>query len=331
MRAVGHLQPTPDLSKSSFSEFTLRDPEPAPLDLRIRVEATGSNPVDYKERKTRTSKDGVTPVILGWDGAGVVEAVGDSVQGFEVGDKVFWSGEFTKAGSNAELQLVDHRIVGRMPQNLDFADAAALPLTGITAYEALFEQLQIPQRGAGDVLIIGGAGGVGSMGIQLLRTLTDARIYATAGREASREWVNQMGAHHVVEREQLAKGRADELPQFDYVFCTTHSDQYSKLFPEIIKPLGKLALIDDPDIFDVRPLKLKGLTTVWELIFTKTLLGHKVESQGTILNTLASLVEEGKMRSTASTILNGLNPNSLYEAHRLQESGTTIGKTIIAF
>lgn len=331
MRAIGFYNPTPTLSDDSFKELPLPDPTPHSKDLLIKPHATSVNPVDYKERQKRRSQDG-SPIILGWDGAGTVVATGTDTTGFATGDRVFWSGELLRPGSNAELQCVDHRLVGRMPKGLSFADAAALPLTAITAYEALFERLQIPAQKAGNVLIIGGAGGVGSIGIQLLRALTDAEVFATAGREDSQAWVKSMGAQHVVDRAALHNNAArSRLPQFDYVFSTTHSDSYHGIFPEIIKVGGKLALIDDPESFDIAPFKRKSIGVMWELIFSKSLYGHDMASQGRILGQIARLVDEGKLRSTRNKVLEGLTPKSLIEAHRLQESGGTIGKTVIDF
>jgi zinc-binding alcohol dehydrogenase family protein len=214
MKAVGFYAPTKNLSNDSFQELTLPDPVLGSSDLLLEPRAVSINPVDYKERQKRLTPNGEFS-ILGWDGAGIVKAVGEETTGFNVGDKVFWSGEFNRPGSNATLQSVDYRLVGRMPSNLDFADAAALPLTGITAYEALFKRLQIPHQNAGKVLIIGGAGGVGSIAIQLLKLLTDAEVYATAGREDSKQWVTAMGADHVIDRNELKdSGKRGKLPQF---------------------------------------------------------------------------------------------------------------------
>ena len=331
MLAIGFHNPTPTLSDDSFKELSLPDPTPHSKDLLIRLHATSVNPVDYKERQKRASRD-ETPNILGWDGAGTVVATGSDTSGFAGGDQVFWSGELLRPGTNAELQLVDHRLVGRMPSRLSFADAAALPLTAITAYEALFERLQIPAQKAGNVLIIGGAGGVGSIAIQLLRALTDADVFATAGRDDSRAWVEKMGAQHVVDRAALLDERArKELHQFDYVFSTTHSDNYHRIFPEIIKVGGKLALIDDPESFDIAPFKRKSIGVMWELIFSKSLHNHDMASQGRILGQIAGLVDEGKLHSTRNKVLGGLTPQSLIEAHRLHESGGMIGKTVIDF
>jgi NADPH2:quinone reductase len=329
MKAVGFYVPTKDLLNDSFQELTLPDPVPGASDLLVEPHAVSINPVDYKERQKRVAPhDGFS--ILGWDGAGVVKASGEETTGFNVGDKVFWSGEFNRPGSNATLQSVDYRLVGRMPSNLNFADAAALPLTGITAYEALFKRLRIPNQGAGKVLIIGGAGGVGSIAIQLLKLMTDAKVYATAGREDSKQWVTDMGADYVIDRNELKDSdKRRDLPQFDYVFSTTHSDSYHAIFPEIIKVGGGLALIDDPAQFDIGPFKPKSITVSWELIFSEALFQNDLASQGWILNKLSQMVEAGKLRSTAKTFLRGLNPQTLVKAHKLQESGTTIGKTVI--
>jgi NADPH2:quinone reductase len=332
MQAIGFLNPTPKASSESFQSFTLPDPAPSGRDLLIKPQAVSVNPVDYKERSHRAPSKPGKPVILGWDGAGEVVAVGDSAHGFKTGDRVFWSGELNRDGSNSTLQLVDHRLVGRMPKSLDFAEAAALPLTSVTAYEALFERMRVPTTNAGRVLIIGGAGGVGSVAIQLLKALTDAEVYATAGRPDSAEWVHRMGADVVVNRHDLNNpSKRSELPEFDYVLCTTHAAHYEQIFPEIIKPLGVLGLIDDPKQFDFPALKRKSIAAVWELIFTKSLFQVDVSSQGNTLNLIADLIDQKRLTSTKNRILEGLTPEALTEAHRLQEAGESIGKTVIAW
>jgi NADPH2:quinone reductase len=331
MKAIGFLTPSPTLSPTSFEEFSLPDPVPLGNDLLIHVRAASVNPVDYKERRKRLSDKGV-PVILGWDGAGDVVGVGSHVTGFKQGDKVFWSGDFRRPGSNASLQCVDYRLVSHMPKLLDYPAAAAMPLTAITAYEALFERLRVPRRDAGQILVIGGAGGVGSVAIQLLRALSDAEVYATAGRQESKSWTISMGAHHVVERVDLLDERArQKLPQFDYVFSTTHTDTYHDIFPELISVGGRLGFIDDPLAFDVMPFKSKSIGVHPELIFSKGLYGSNIESQGQMLAEIAKLIDSKALRSTVNTVLDGLTPAAIYEAHKLQESGTTIGKTVIRY
>jgi len=331
MRAIGFYTPTPELSEHSFSVYDIAMPKVGPQDLLIKIGATSVNPVDYKERQNR-SAEGRDPEILGWDGAGVVKDMGSEVTGFKEGDRVFWAGELRRQGTYAEYQAVDHRIVGHLPDSLDVALGAALPLTSLTAYEAIFKRLKIPQTGAGKVLIIGGAGGVGSIAIQLLRAETDAEVYATAGREESKAWIKKMGAQHIVERNVInLHGESPELPKFDYIFSTTHSDTYLKAFPLLLKPGGHLCLIDDPETFNIREFKLRSQTVSWELMFTPTLFDHDRESQGRILDRIGKLAEEGRIISTMNTRLEGLSPQSIIEAHRMQESGGNIGKTVVEY
>jgi NADPH2:quinone reductase len=261
-----------------------------------------------------------------------VTQLGDAVTGFKEGDRVFWAGELRRQGTYAEYQAVDHRIVGHLPESLDLAPSAALPLTSLTAYEAIFQRLRIPKTGAGKVLIIGGAGGVGSIAIQILRAETDAEVYATAGREDSKAWAKKMGAHYVVERSAInLDGESPELPQFDYIFSTTNSDSYLKAFPFLLKPGGHLCLIDDPESFNIREFKLRSQTVSWELMFTPTLFDHDRESQGRILDRIGELAHEGRIVSTMNTRFDGMSPENLIAAHRIQESGGNIGKTVVAY
>ncbi len=331
MRALGFHTPTPKLTDTSFSTYVLPIPKVGPQDLLIKVAATSINPVDYKERQQRTS-NGKDPEILGWDGAGTVAGLGSAVTGFKDGDRVFWAGELRRQGTYAEYQAVDHRIVGHMPKSLDFAPAAALPLTSVTAYEAIFQRLKIPKTGAGKVLIIGGAGGVGSIAIQILRAETDAEVYATAGREDSKAWVKKMGAQHVVERSAInLAGDSPALPKFDYIFSTTNSDTYLKAFPLLLKPGGHLCLIDDPETFNIREFKLRSQTVSWELMFTATLFDHNRASQGRILDRIAELTDQERITSTINTRFEGMSPENLIAAHKIQESGSNIGKTVVTY
>lgn len=318
----------------TLDEFNLTLEEvPTPIlkeyDLLVEVKAFSINPVDYKVRSSRTSEQG-SPVILGWDAAGTVKAIGSKVQNFKLGDKVYYSGELTRDGSYAEMQAIDSRLVGHMPNSLSFTDAAALPLTTITAYEALFEK-NLSLGGDSNVLIIGGAGGVGSIAIQLLKAKTQARVIATAGREETKAWVTKMGADITVDH---SKNLSEELKQkgietVDVVFGTTHSDKYLGIIPSLLRSFGHFILIDDPKTLDIVPFKRKALSVHWEFMFSKSLHGYKMESQGNILSEVARLVDEGKIKSTVTKVLKGLTPQNLKEAHSIVERGSSIGKIVV--
>lgn len=342
MRAVGFRTPSPVLHEHSFEEFSMELPELRPTDLLIRVAAASVNPVDYKLRQHHGLPGG-TPRVLGFDGAGTVVQLGSacsapSLTGFAPGDRVFWCGELTRQGSNAEFQAVDYRTVAKIPPGVSFEDAAALPLTALTAYGALFDRLGLPTQQSsartapGNILIVGGAGGVGSIAIQLLRALTDVRVYATANRPESHEWARAMGAHEVIRSADLREPtRHAQLPPFEYIFSTTHSDQYHGVFPSLMPVGGRLALIDDPEHFDIRSYKERSLTVSWMWVFDKTFHNTTQATQGAALTHIAHLLETGKVRSTATKRISGLSVASLYQAHAHQESGSSIGKIVVGY
>ena len=293
--------------------------------MLVRVKAFGFNPVDYKIRQTRDATD--TPVILGWDAAGVVEAVGSEVSGFTAGDEVYYAGDLTRPGSYAELQAVDYRLVSLKPRSLEFADAAALPLTSLTAYEALLER-GIHYTSESTVLIIGGAGGVGSIAIQLLKALTPAKVITTATRPETIQWVKEMGADHVIGR-----GLQDELKQLgiewlDGIFSTTHTADYLPIYPELLRPFGHLAVIDDPPSLDILPFKRKALSVHWEFMFAKSMFGYEPDTQGAILREVAELVDDGRVKSTRSKTFS-VSVENLRVAHETLERGTACGKMVM--
>jgi zinc-binding alcohol dehydrogenase family protein len=274
--------------------------------------------------------------VLGWDAAGVVRAVGPEVTLFRPGDRVWYAGSIARPGSNSELQLVDERIVGRMPASLDFAEAAALPLTSLTAWEMLFDRLQVPTGSEGEgrsLLVIGAAGGVGSILVQLARQLTRLTVIGTASRPATRDWVRTNGAHHVIDHSQplAAELARANLAQPDYVISLTHTDQHFDQIVEAIAPQGKFGLIDDPAPIDVRKLKRKAVSLHWELMFTRSLFGTPdMVRQHEILNRIAELVDAGTVRSTASERYGRIDAGNLKRAHALLESGRAQGKIVLA-
>ncbi|MCX7115164.1 MAG: zinc-binding alcohol dehydrogenase family protein [Gammaproteobacteria bacterium] len=318
----------------AIQDFNLIEIElPTPLlrdnDLLVRVKAVSVNPIDYKIRQ-RHSSENDTPVILGWDVAGVVEQVGKSTKGFNIGDEVYYAGDLNRPGGNAEFQAVDHRLAAHKPKSLSFIEAAALPLTAITAWEALLERNYFSYTHDTKVLIIG-SGGVGLMAIQVLKAKTDCRVIATSSRDETRALTQKMGADLIINhknglREELDKAGVGEL---DLVFSTTHSDQYLKHIPSLLRPFGHFVLIDDPGELNITSFKQKSLSVHWELMFTKSLFNYQLETQGHILAEVAALIDSGKMKSTANLVLDGLTIAHLKEAHETLESGQSIGKIVI--
>jgi zinc-binding alcohol dehydrogenase family protein len=330
MKAVGYFKPShgPD----NLQDVEIAKPSVGKGDLLIAVKAVSVNPVDYKVRQSREANEGA-PVILGWDGAGVVEDVGDGVTGFKKGDEVFYAGDLTRQGSNAEFQTVDHRLVGLKPKTLSFADAASLPLTSLTAHEGLFEKLKAPKTGDFNILFIGGAGGVGSIGVQLAKTLTEGKVFATAGRGLSRDWLTALGADGVIDRQLPIREEMKRLGvlHFDYVFSTTHTAEYLRDLEDIVRPFGTICLIDDPAVLDIAGLKKKSISVAWELMFTKSMYRHDMESQGQILNEVARLAEQNRIRPTTKTVLEGLKSENFKQAHASLETGGGLGKIVIKF
>lgn len=335
MRAVAYQNPQPISADTSLTDVDLPIPEARGRDLLVEIRAISVNPVDTKVRKNATPDAGQYKV-LGWDASGIVKAVGADVTMFKPGDEVYYAGVINRDGSNAEFQLVDERIVGLKPKSLDFAAAAALPLTSITAYEALFDRLKVqdPVPGAGRVLlIIGGAGGVGSIAIQLARTLTDLTVIATASRPETQSWVSDLGAQHVIDHSKPLGPQIEALglgaPAF--IFSTTNTGDHIADIAEAIAPQGRFALIDDPKTLDATLFKRKAASIHWEFMFTRPLFqtADMIE-QHNLLTEVASLVDAGKVRTTLTETLGAINAANLKKAHALIESGKTKGKIVLA-
>ncbi|MBA4749880.1 MAG: zinc-binding alcohol dehydrogenase family protein [Alphaproteobacteria bacterium] len=305
---------------------TLNDPVPGDMDLLIDVKAFSLNPVDYKIRRSRngTSDD---PVILGWDAAGIVLKTGKNVSGFKEGDAVFYAGDLMRPGSYASRQAVDARLVAKKPERLSFEEAAALPLTALTAWEALFERgiTYTPQT---IVLIVGGAGGVGSIAIQLLKAITPATVIVTASRPETKNWVKKMGADHVMGRDLETELARLGQPEVDVIFATTHTKDYVSLYPKILRPFGNLCVIDDPETLDVVPFKAKAQSVHWEFMFAKSMHQFRLESQGHILQKIAHLVQEKRIFSTLTRSLES-TLDQLKKGHNFLENGSSCGKTVI--
>ncbi|MGF1475291.1 MAG: zinc-binding alcohol dehydrogenase family protein [Geminicoccaceae bacterium] len=334
MKAIGYTSTGPIDREDALIGFEMEKPSPTGHDLLVRVQAISVNPVDYKIRMRR-APGGDRPDVLGWDAVGEVVEVGNDATMFKPGDMVWYAGTIDRPGTNAEFHLVDERIVGRKPTSVSAADAAALPLTTLTAYEMLFDRLRVtdPVPGAAPaVLIIGGSGGVGSIAIQLLRALTDLTVIATASRPETEAWVTELGAHHAVDHSQPLPAQIDALgigaPGF--VFSTNHTEQYVGPIAELIAPQGRFGLIDDPDTLDILPFKTKAVSTHWELMFTRPLFETPdIARQGEILNQASELLDAGKIRSTATETLGTICAENLKRAHAILESGKARGKLVL--
>jgi zinc-binding alcohol dehydrogenase family protein len=331
MKAIGYRDAGPISAENSLIEFETDVPKPGPKDLLVEVRGVSVNPVDVKVRELMQPEDG--PRILGFDAAGVVKAIGSDVEKFQPGDEVFYAGDLMRPGSNAGFQLVDERIVGRKPKSLDFTEAAGMPLTAITAWEILFDSFGL-EEGDGDgdaMLVIGGAGGVGSILIQLAKKLTGLEVIATASRPDTEAWVKKMGADHVVNHRKPLDEEMKALgisPRF--VAALTNTDQHIAAIVEMIKPRGHIALIDDPEALDIKPLKFKAITLSWEFMFTRPMFEtDDIEVQHQLLNRVADLLDEGTLMSTVNKHAGELSVANLTAAHAFQESGAAIGKTVL--
>lgn len=334
MKAVAYQDAGKLERVDSLIDVTLDKPVAAGRDLLVQVEAVSVNPVDYKIR------NGVSPEagqwkVLGWDAVGTVIGTGDQVRDFKSGDRVWYAGSLIRPGANSEFHLVDERIVGHKPASLANSEAAALPLTSITAWEMLFDRLDVrePVAGAANaILIIGGAGGVGSITIQLARALTDLTVIATASRPETQEWVKQLGAHHVIDHSKPLAEQVEALgigaPAF--VFSTTQTLDHLSEIVTLIAPQGRFGLIDDPDKLDIMPFKRKSVSVHWELMFTRPIYQTAdMAEQGRLLNEVARLVDEGKVKTTLTDVLSPINATNLKAAHGVLESGKAKGKIVL--
>ncbi|MBB5827244.1 zinc-binding alcohol dehydrogenase family protein [Micromonospora carbonacea] len=325
MRAVGYRRNLPSSDPSSLLDLTLPVPTPGDHDLLVRVEAVSVNPADVKVRAG--SAPGDEPRILGYDAAGVVERVGPAVTLFAPGDEVWYAGSLARPGTNSELHLVDERIVGPKPASLDFAEAAALPLTALTAWESLFDRLRLTATSTGTLLVLGAAGGVGAILVQLARHLTDLEVVGTASRPESRRFVLDQGAHRVVNHHE---DLAEALPGgVDHVFSPFSAGMVG-IFARIVRPFGAVVAIDEPPGLDLLPLKAKSIAWHWELMFTRPLHDPTSLAQHHILRRVAELVDEGVLRTTMTTRIDGIDAANLRRAHAAVESGATIGKIVLA-
>lgn len=316
---------------TALIDIDLPAPTPGPRDLVVQVRAISVNPVDTKIRRNAAVTE---PRVLGWDASGIVQAVGADVSLFKVGDEVFYAGSILRPGSYSERHLVDERIVGHKPKSLDFSEAAALPLTSITAWELLFDRLGVPEGGGQGktLLIIGAAGGVGSILTQLASTLTGLTVIGTASREQTQAWVKDLGADHVIDHSLplMPQIQALGLQHVHYVASLTHTDSYYPQLIEALVPQGRLALIDDPKTLDALPLKRKSLSLHWELMFTRAIFETEdMVRQHELLDRVATLIDAGQLKTTLGEHYGTINATNLRRAHALIESGRARGKIVL--
>jgi len=339
MQAVGYQHILPSEEPSSLLDLELPRPEPGPRDLLVAVQAISVNPVDTKIRQRAAPPPGQFR-ILGWDAAGQVQAVGAEVSLFKPGDEVWYAGARDRPGSNAQLQVVDERIVGHKPSSLSYAEAAALPLTLVTAWELLFDRLQVrrlmpgepPGSGQDAILIIGAGGGVGSILTQLARQLTGLTVIGTAARPETQAWVRELGAHFIVDHSQPLAPQLAAVghPEVRYIASLTQTEQHLATIITVIAPQGRLAVIDDPRQLDVMPFKQKSASVHWEFMFTRSLfVTPDLEAQHQILEDGARLVDQGLLRTTLASHFGLINASNLRRAHALIESGQARGKIVL--
>ena len=332
MKAVGFQENLPIENTDSLQDIEMEIPVAQGRDILVEVKAISVNPVDYKIRHRRSPAEGEWSVI-GWDAAGIVKEVGPDVTLFQVGDEVWYAGDLTRPGSNAEFQLVDERIVGRKPIALSFSEAAALPLTSLTAWELLFDRMQVDKNAEDKViLVIGAAGGVGSILVQLVKKLTKLKLVATASREETTQWLQALGADHIINHhlplsDELTK---TGLKGADYVISLNATDQHFDEIVKLINPQGKFGLIDDPKHMNIMSLKTKSVSTHIELMFTRSMFETSdMIEQHHILNHVTDLIDNGTLTTTVGDHFGIINAENLRKAHALLESGKARGKIVL--
>lgn len=334
MLAFGYKQTSETPIEGALTSINMARPVPAGRDILVAVEAISVNPVDTKIRRT-AEPDASGFKVLGWDAVGTVVETGSQCSLFKVGDKVFYAGDITRAGSNAQFQLVDERIVGHAPTSISSAEAAALPLTSLTAWELLFSRLAVPtaaQATGQTLLIVGAAGGVGSIMIQLAKQLTPLTVIATASRPETRDWALRLGADKVIDHshpldEQLA---SIGIKDIDYVASLTHSDVHFAACINALKAQGRYGLIDDPGPLDISLLKRKSISLHWEFMYTRSMFNTEdVQEQHRILNRIAELIDNRTLRTTLGQHLGKITAENLLKAHGILESGQAKGKLVL--
>ena len=334
MKAIGYQQKSSKAVEGCLVDIELDQPTPGATDLLVKVSAISVNPIDTKIRGRAEAEPGGYK-ILGWDAVATVVAVGDKVTGFKPGDRVWYAGDNTRPGCNSQYQCVDYRISALAPARLSDAQAAAMPLTSVTAWEILFDRLNIEagkKASQKTLLIVGAAGGVGSIMIQLARKVSGIQVLATASRSETKAWVKELGAHHVIDHSQPLQPQLQELgiEYVDYVASLTHTDTHINDIEKALKPQGKLALIDDPQNIDIRLFKDKSISIHWELMYTRVKYQTEdMNAQGQILAEVAYLLDEGVIKSTQREHFGTINAINLIKAHQAIETGSTIGKIVL--
>ena len=323
------------VSNTVLQDVEIAVPAATGRDLLVKIEAISVNPIDTKVRAGEAAD--AAPRVLGWDAAGTVTAVGPDATLFKVGDTVYYAGSIVRPGANSEFHLVDERIVGRKPASLDFDHAAALPLTSITAWEALFDRLAI-RRDGGDagksVLIIGGAGGVGSIAIQLAKQLAGLKVIATASRPESAKWVRELGADHVIDHngDMAAQLLALDIQAVDYVMCLSDTDPHFDAIAQVIAAQGKVvSIVHNTVPLDMDKLFAKCVTWVWEMMFARSMFGTPdMIEQHKLLNEVAALIDAGKLKTTLGEVYGKISAVNLRRAHEAMEGRRTIGKIVLS-
>lgn len=331
MKAVAYTRSLPIDDPASLTDVVVDVPSVRPRDILVDVRAVSVNPVDVKVRAGNDPHG--EPKVLGFDAAGVVRAVGADVSLFTPGDEVYYAGDLGRPGTDSELHAVDERIVAKKPTTLDFAEAAALPLTAITAWEGLFDKLRITAESTGTLLMVGATGGVGSLVLQFLRVLAPrVRVIATAADEDAEKWVRSLGAAEVVNHRRDLRGDVRRVAPdgIDYVF-TAHSSGQVEIYADLLTPFGQIVAIDDPETLDVLPLKTKAISWHWEFMFARPMHdASDLVRQHELLTRVAELVDAGVVRTTVTTVLSPIDAEQLREAHRLVETGHVRGKVVVA-
>ena len=334
MKAVGLYKYLPIKDEQSLIDVQVDTPQPSGKDLLVAVKAISVNPVDTKIRAPKDQVEN-TPRILGWDAAGEVISIGSEVEHYAIGDKVYYAGDITRPGSNGEFQLIDERIVGKKPISLSYAESAALPLTSITAWEALFDRLGISQQGEDadkSILIIGGAGGVGSIAIQLAKKLAGLNVIATASREESRDWCLKLGANHVINHHSLINEFATKkINNPDYILCLNNTYQHWSAMTEIIAAQGRIcSIVETTEPIDINALKSKSASFVWEFMFTRSMFQtDDMIEQKRLLDSIADLIDKGDLKTTLNQVIRPINAENLRKAHTMIETGNTVGKIVL--
>ncbi|WP_308992746.1 zinc-binding alcohol dehydrogenase family protein [Mariniflexile litorale] len=332
MKAIGYKENLPIEDVNSLQDIELNTPKATGKDVLVEIKAISVNPADYKVR-AGMPVEGNDWKVIGWDATGIVKEVGDDVSLFKVGDEVWYAGDFTRPGSYAQYQLVDERIVGKKPSSLSYAEAAALPLTTLTAWEMLFDRLQVTTDDASkSILVIGAAGGVGSILVQLAKKLTKLNIIGTASREETTAWLKELGADAVINHrnklsEELEKYK---LPAPDYVVSLNGTEQHADEIVKLIKPQGRFGFIDDPKTFNVMPFKAKAVSTHIEFMFTRSMFRTEdMIEQHNILNEVSSLIDNGTIKTTLGENFGVINAENLRKAHAFLETGKAKGKIVL--